>query len=237
MRIKSNRVLYGPPPEYGGRGRPRKHGQRFKLNESSTWWAPTEQQVLSDEGWGPVRLRRWENVHFQKAASQQMQVILIERLNGEGKRKQRPLWLVGTGETLPQLEKMARMDLRRFCIEHWYRFIKQRLNGCLPHLGTESQTQAWSTLMPLMTWQLWLGRHLGGEKPLPWQKSLLEPTPGRVANGFAALFVALGTPATAVQPRGKSVGWPKGKKRQKRKRYPTMKKSYVSSNSRGKFKT
>ncbi|MEM1367352.1 MAG: transposase [Cyanobacteria bacterium P01_H01_bin.15] len=40
MRMKSNWVVYGPPPEYGGRGRPRKHGKKFKLNEPSTWRPP-----------------------------------------------------------------------------------------------------------------------------------------------------------------------------------------------------
>lgn len=38
MRIRSNRCLYSAPEPYTGKGRPKKHGQKFKLNDSSTWW-------------------------------------------------------------------------------------------------------------------------------------------------------------------------------------------------------
>ena len=61
MRLRSNRVVYGPPPEYSGRGRPRKHGDKFKLNEPTTWWEPTQQSDVMDEQLGPLRLRRWSN--------------------------------------------------------------------------------------------------------------------------------------------------------------------------------
>lgn len=37
MRLRSNRVLYGAPPPYTGFGRPRVHGDKFKLNDSTTW--------------------------------------------------------------------------------------------------------------------------------------------------------------------------------------------------------
>jgi DDE superfamily endonuclease len=37
MRLRSNRLLYGAPPPYRGTGRPRIHGDKFKLNDSSTW--------------------------------------------------------------------------------------------------------------------------------------------------------------------------------------------------------
>lgn len=37
IRIRSNCCLYGSPGEYRGRGRPRKHGDKFKLNDNSTW--------------------------------------------------------------------------------------------------------------------------------------------------------------------------------------------------------
>lgn len=226
MRVRSNRVVYGPPPEYSGRGRPRKHGDKFKLNESTTWWSPTQQIECHDEQVGQLRLRRWANVHFRKTAKHSMQLILVERLDTNGKRAHRPLWLIGTGHTLPPLEQLWQLYLRRFCVDHWYRFIKQRLHWCLPHLGTAPQTEAWSTLMPLMTWQLWFARHQMTDARLPWQKPLSRTTPGRVANGFSILLVALGTPARGVKPRGKSLGWPVGKARTPRQRYPTVKKRY-----------
>jgi hypothetical protein len=37
MRVRSNACLWSAPPPYSGRGRPRKHGQKMRLNDPSTW--------------------------------------------------------------------------------------------------------------------------------------------------------------------------------------------------------
>jgi hypothetical protein len=79
--------------------------------------------------------------------------------------------------------------------------------------------------MPLLSWQLWLARESIKDAPLPWQKQQTNFTPGRVAQGFPALRAAIGTPAGDPKPRGKSPGWPKGQPRQKKTRYPVVKKS------------
>lgn len=139
-----------------------------------------------------------------------MQLILVERLDTQGNRTHRPLWLMATGESLPELETLWQHYLRRFCVDHWYRLIKQRLHWCLPYLGTATQTAAWSTLMPLMTWQLWLARHEGTTHTLPWQKPLTQPTPGRVANGFASLLVTLGDTGSGCQTSRKITGMANG---------------------------
>ena len=159
MRIKSNRVFYGPPPPYSGRCRPRKHGDKFKLNAPDTWWSPQQQQVIHDETLGRLRLRCWTQLHFYQSAEVPMQLILVGRLDETGKRTHRPLWLIATGDDPPLLEALWSLYLRRFCVDHWYRFIKQRLHWCLPHLGTAEQTAVWSDLIPLMSWQLWLARN------------------------------------------------------------------------------
>jgi hypothetical protein len=78
--------------------------------------------------------------------------------------------------------------------------------------------------MPLMSWELWLARDIVADNPLPWQKSILQLTPGRVAQAFAGVLATIGTPAVAPKPRGKSSGWQTGKPRAKRTRYPIVKK-------------
>ena len=85
--------------------------------------------------------------------------------------------------------------------------------------------------MPLMTWQLWLAREIVTDNPLPWQKPqpAAQLTPGRVAQAFGGVLAAIGTPAREPKPRGKSPGWPKGKKRTKRTRYPVVKKGFSRS--------
>lgn len=226
MRLRPNRVLYGPPAAYSGRGRPPKHGDKFTLKDRDTWWDSDQQQTVTDEDLGQLRVRQWSALHFRQSADHDMTLLLVERLDGTGQPRHQPLWLVWVGETMPVLAALWKLYLRRFCIEHWYRFIKQRLHWCLPHLGTAEQAQAWSTLMPLMSWQLWLARKASPDQPLPWQKPLADKTPGRVANAFAVILANIGTPANVPKPRGKSPGWPTGKTRTPRPRFPTIKKTY-----------
>ena len=234
MRLRSNRVLYAPPPAYSGRARPRKHGQKFKLNAPNTWWAPQQLLDVHDEKLGHIRLKCWSQLHFRQSATYPMELILVERLNATGERTHRPLWLAWTGGSMPTLGILWQLYLRRFCLEHWYRFIKQRLHWCLPQLGTAQQCETWSTLMALMSWQLWLARNHIQDCHLPWQKPLAHPTPGRVANGFATILANIGTPARSPKPRGKSPGWPTGKARKHRKRFPTVRKSYSKPKSQQK---
>lgn len=226
MRLRPNRVIYGPPGSYSGKGRPRKHGRKFTLKDRDSWWSADQQQRVKDEKLGHLRLSQWSNVHFRKSPDQPMTLVLLERLTDDGQPKRQPLWLVWVGQPLPPLATVWKLYLRRFALEHWYRFIKQRLHWCLPHLGTAEQAQSWSSLMPLMSWQLWLARHECDDKPLPWQKAQTDKTPGRVANGFAAILATIGSPAEAPKPRGKSPGWPPGHKRTPRPRFPTVKKTY-----------
>ena len=78
--------------------------------------------------------------------------------------------------------------------------------------------------MPLATWQLWLARGRVNDSPLPWQKTHPRLTPGRVADSFATLLPELGTPAQLPKPRGKSPGWPTGRKRAHKPKYPVVRK-------------
>jgi hypothetical protein len=40
IRLRSNLCLWGAPPPYSGKGRPRIHGEKFKLNDQKTWEKP-----------------------------------------------------------------------------------------------------------------------------------------------------------------------------------------------------
>ena len=66
----------------------------------------------------------------------------------------------------------------------------------------------------------------GTGQSLPWQKP--QPpekmTPGRVHRGMSGVLAAIGTPAQAPKPRGKSPGWPVGRVRTKRVRHAVIKK-------------
>ena len=142
MRLRSNLCLWGSPPPYSGKGRPRIHGNKFKLNDSQTW---TETASISEEydpKLGRIRVSFWHDLHFRSAASHPMSLILVERLNLDGSvRVTKPLWLAWVGQQMPPLVELWRLYLRRFGVDHWYRFLKQRLHWTLPKLGTPKQCE------------------------------------------------------------------------------------------------
>jgi hypothetical protein len=223
-RLRTNLCLWGAPPAYAGKGRPRLHGEKFKLNDPTTWSTPSATLSVDDPQLGAVQVQQWEGLHFRKSPTCSMTVLRIERLPQVGKRVHRAMWLCWWGEAPPPLPELWNKYLRRSAVDHWNRFAKQRLHWTLPKVNTPQQTDRWSDLMPLMSWQLWLAREATQDTPLPWQKPQTELTPGRVAQGFAAILAVLGTPAVAPKPRGKSPGWQPGTPRQPRIRYPVVKK-------------
>lgn len=133
MRLRSNRVLYGAPAAYSGMGRPRKHGAKFKLSDPTSWWQPDEEQQVEHAKWGQLRLQLWHSLHLKQAAKQVLSLIRVERLGTAATPLAfKPLWLIWVGQELPALATVWQQYLRRFAIEHWYRFAKQRLHWTLP---------------------------------------------------------------------------------------------------------
>jgi hypothetical protein len=130
------------------------------------------------------------------------------------------------GKDKPCLNQIWQQYLRRFTIEHWYRFVRQRLHWTCPKFPTLAQTEVWSDLMPLMTWQLWLARKIVCDCPLPRQKTMTQLSPGRIANSFAPLLARISSPAPHPKPSGKSTGSAARHKRRPRTRFPTVKKTY-----------
>jgi hypothetical protein len=169
----------------------------------------------------------WHSLHLKQAATHTVSLIQVERLGTVSPTPPKPLWLIWIGQQSVPLNTLWQRYLRRFAIDHWYRFAKQRLHWTRPQLSTPEQSQRWSDLMPLLTWQLWLARPEVQDAPLPWQKSSPDLSPGRVANAFAAVLVGIGSPAPNPKPRGKSPGWTPGQPRSRRIRYPTVKKRFT----------
>ena len=65
VRIQSDRVFYDEPgPRQGPtKGRPPRHGRRFKLSETRTAPRPDAQIQLEDRRYGTVRVRAWHHRH------------------------------------------------------------------------------------------------------------------------------------------------------------------------------
>ena len=60
MRIRSNTCLWGIPPAYSGRGRPRKHGEKFQLTNSENWISPDSALELDTSSHRPSQSQNVE---------------------------------------------------------------------------------------------------------------------------------------------------------------------------------
>ena len=225
IRLRPNLSLAGPPGPYKGRGRHPVHGAKFKFKDPFTWCEPERCLEMDDPDLGKLGVKIWKDLHLRKAAHCPMQVARLERLEKKGTRRfPKVIWVAWIGAEPPDPQTWWQYYLRRYPIEHWYRFVKQRLYWTLPMFSSPEQGERWSDLMPLITWQLWLARPIGLDKPLPWQKKQTELTPGRVCQGIDDIFTQIGTPARLPKPRGNAPGWPKGHQRARRKRFDVVKK-------------
>ena len=224
IRLRPNLCLFGPPPPYKGRGRRPIHGAKFKFKDATTWASPAIDLEMDDPDLGKIRVQIWHDLHLRKAAPCPMRVARIQRLESKGSRRlPKVIWIGWIGEEPPDSTTWWRYYMRRYAVDHWYRFAKQRLHWTLPMVSTPEQGERWSDLMPFMTWELWLARSLGVDKPLPWQKTQPDLTPGRVCQGLSDIFAQIGTPAAAPKPRGKAPGWVKGRLRKSRQRFDVVK--------------
>ena len=105
MRVRKNACLWSAPPTYSGRGRPRKHGQKMRLSDPTTWLqADNVIEIDEHSQLGQVRVRQWLDLHFYRAAEQRVNLILVERMNPMSNGQPfPPLWLAWVGErTLPK---------------------------------------------------------------------------------------------------------------------------------------
>lgn len=114
---------------------------------------------------------------------------------------------------------------RRFDIEHFIKLGKSRLGWTAPQIRHPEQADRWTWLVLAAYAQVRLARYMVADRRLPWEKPLevSKLTPYRVLRSFATVLPALGTPAAAPKPRGRSPGRPKGSFSGPAKRYPAIK--------------
>lgn len=218
IRLRSNLCLEGPTKPWKGRGPHPTHGIPFHFQDPSSWWAAEQVLEYTDPEFGAVTVRVWKGLRFRKALDCRMSVAQVERSQAPAtRRKPRILWFAWIGEAPP--ERWWCLYTRRYPIDHWYRFAKNRLHWTLPKPASLEPCDRWSDLMPFLTWELWLAREVVEDCPLPWQKPQQKLSPGRVSQGLQNLLVTIGTPTRLCKSRGKATGWPTGKPRTHRERH------------------
>ena len=233
IRLATNRVFFRPPGPYRGRGAPRKHGPVFRLRDPATHGEPDRRAHLEDADYGVVQVDAWAGLHPRSAPDAPFYVVRVQvaRLP---RREQppAPLWLAWIGGDLPEdLTLLWRWYLRRFTVEHGFRFIKQSLGWTTVRPRAPRTADRWSWLLALILWQLWLARPHIADQRLPWERPLAADrlSPGRVRHAFPALLARLGTPAREPKPRGKSPGRRLGEKPGPRTRYEVTRRHHPAA--------
>jgi hypothetical protein len=210
VRLAKHRVVYRSAEQQLGRGRPRLHGEPFRLADDTTHGQPQHSHRLSHAAYGEVRIDAWSDLHVAGAPDAPFTVVRVqvERLPNK-KFPPRPLWLAWIGGPLPADPSVLwRWYLRRFTVEHAFRFFKQTLGWTTVRPRHPAAADRWTCLVAGACWQLWLARPLLGDLRLPWEHPRPEhlPTPGQAHRYFTRILVRVGTPARAPRPRGNSPG-------------------------------
>ena len=104
--------------------------------------------------------------------------------------------------------------LRRFDLEHTFRFLKQALGWTRPKLRDPAAADRWTWLVIAACAQLWLARRLTADCRLPWQQPCRPGrlTPARVRRGFRAIHRTMPVLTAAPKPGKPGPGRPPGTK-------------------------
>ncbi|MFD8033240.1 NF041680 family putative transposase [Streptomyces sp. NPDC059717] len=229
-RIRADRVMHHPPGRRRGptKGRQPRHGAPFRLADPATHPAPIQESTTRHDRFGAVTARCWQRLHPKLERRQggwadhpgdlpnvegTLVHLAVERLPGN--RDPKPLWLWHSvpDATVHDVDRLWRIFLRRFDIEHTFRFFKQALGMTRPRLRHPAQADRWVWLVIAAYTQLRLARTLTGDLRRPWEKPLTSDqlTPGRVRRGYPRIRKILGTPANPPKATRPGPGRPPGR--------------------------
>ena len=232
-RLRSDRVMYFPAPPRPARpagtgGRPPRHGAALKLSDPRTWPVPAVTTSTQTTRYGTARAAAWGQLH-QRLASRagweshdgELPVIegtlirlAVDHLPGD--RSPEPLWLWSSraGTSGAEVDRTWQAFLRRFDLEHTFRFLKQVLGWTRPKLRDPAAADRWTWLITACYAQLYLARGLAADIRLPWQRPCPPGclTPARVRRGFRNIRQALPDLADAPKPGKPGPGRPPGSK-------------------------
>ena len=230
VRVRADRVFYRAPPARrpGVPGRPARHGPPVRCADAATWDG-AQAAVAPSARHGPLEVAWWQRAHpmLERRSGGWEQhegpLPVIEgtliRLSSPEKRpgfpSPEPMWIWAGGPCAGPAEAAALWQayLRRFDIEHVFRFLKQQLGWNKPMLRDPAAADRWTWLIIACYAQLWLARTIASAR-LPWQPPLPPDaiTPGRARAGFRRARTLAGTPASPPKPATPGPGRPAGSK-------------------------
>ena len=221
-RLRSDRVLYLPvPPGAGGRAGPPGTDQSCARGPGDLARTAGHHQHRNL----PVRHRRRRRVgpadprlpHRAAWLGHDGETLIRLAVDHRpGHRDPKPVWLWSsrTGATPADVDQLWQAFLRRFDIEHTFRFFKQVLGWNAPKLRAPAAADRWTWLIIAAHAQLRLARTLAADLRLPWQRPAPDGrlTPARVRRGFRNIRTTAGCPAGAPKPGKPGPGRPPGSK-------------------------
>ncbi|MFC5004145.1 hypothetical protein ACFPIJ_40760 [Dactylosporangium cerinum] len=203
-RVRSDQVFYAPAPKRlrdGRPGRPRIHGNRFELSGPRPLPPAQERLAAENPRYGAVVVSAWHGLH-QRLSKQSGWAgfvgpvpvvpgtvirIQVERLPGDQAAQDMWLWHTAPVGTVFDLDLLWKTYLRRFDLEHTFRFLKQVLGWTTPQIRTPQQGERWTWLILAVHAQLRIARTLTVDLRRRWETSATarpSMTPGRVRRGF-----------------------------------------------------
>jgi hypothetical protein len=249
-RLRSDRVMYGRAGRRRGDrpGRQPRHGPEFRFADPATHHQAQVQTTSTHPRFGTVTAHAWARLHpkLERRAGWAQHDgplplveatiigVTVDRLPGN--RTPKPLWLWSTQAeiSMTELTMLWRVYLRRFDLEHTFRFFKQVLGLTRPRLRLPEQADRWAWLIVAAYTQLRLAQGLTHDLRHPWEKPL-DPhtlTPGRVRRGFRRIRRAAGIPASAPKAPHPGPGRPKGRTSTPAPRHTAGKKQHKTKTPR-----
>jgi hypothetical protein len=182
--------------------------------------------------YGKAETQAWDRVHPRLTHRSSWldhdgELPLVEgtlmRLKVEHLSKDRdvpPVWLWSskTGATPGDVDRFWQAFLRRFDLEHTFRFAKQTLGWTTPKLRTPEAADRWTWILIVAHTQLRLARPLAADLRRPWEKPTASDrlTPARVRRGFRNIRAHLVCPTRVPKPTGSGPGRPPGSRNKRR---------------------
>ena len=229
-RLRSDRVMQlpAPPRPPHTKGRPRKHGGELALADPATWPAPQVTTSTMTSRYGRAEAAAWDWVHPRlthrsawldhdgplPVIEGTLIRLAVDHLPGDRDPKPVWLWSSATGLAGDQVDRLWQAFLRRFDLEHTFRFLKQVLGWTRPKLRDPAAADRWTWLIIAAHTQLRLARPLTADLRLPWERPAPPGrlTPARVRRGFGNIRATLPCPASAPKPGKPGPGRPPGSK-------------------------
>jgi hypothetical protein len=181
VRVRDDRVFFArPAPAAAGRrgGRPRRHGARICCAEPDTWPTPDVTHTSDEPAYGRIDVQAWHGLHPRQHTYRDpngaMTIVegtlirlRVSRLPGRRDRQPKTLWLWWHGDDphALDLDRVWRAYVRRFDVEHTFRFAKQVLGWTVPKIRTPEQADRWTWLILAALSQLRMAPPAGRRPP------------------------------------------------------------------------